>query len=145
MKGSRCFSVTGFCRCCDPCWCGSLGARVTSYDPFTYWVHWLLNLLETSSSPAGFNFTAPPVRLFVCFFFAIKEAIKQSGRQMKFNEVILIFFFIDYAFQNKLFHRKDLPISDTELRVNYAHSSLTYLMAGLCQRPTQGNWKVCHH
>lgn len=44
-------------------------------------------------------------------------------------------------FLNKLFHQQDFSC----LEVNYAHSSLTYLMAGLSRGPTRRNWKVCHH
>lgn len=44
-------------------------------------------------------------------------------------------------FLNKLFHQQDFSC----LEVNYAHSSLTYLMAGLSWGPKRRNWKVCHH
>lgn len=59
------FSVTGFCRCSDPCSHGSLRARLTSYDPFIYWVHWLLNLLETSFSTADLYLITLSIRLCI--------------------------------------------------------------------------------
>lgn len=62
-------SVTAFCRCCDPCCCGSL--RASGRDPFTLWVQWLLNLLETSLSNS----------LFYSFIHLLKRKkhIKASG------------------------------------------------------------------
>lgn len=142
-------SVTAFCRCCDPCCCGSL--RASGRDPFTLWVQWLLNLLETSLSNT----------LFYSFIHLLKkkETHQSIWRRKMYEQIIkhatffyfniypqyiyYVFFFLLFVvvFLNKLFCQQDFPC----LGVNYAHSSLTYLMAGLSRGPTRRNWKVCHH
>lgn len=102
-------SVTGFCRCCDPCWHGSVRARVTTYDLFPRWVHWL----------------KPARNIFIDSWFVFapycwldlkkkekkirKNKIKEAGRRGNSFLLLLTLFF----FLNKLFYRHNIafPIS----------------------------------
>lgn len=138
-------SVTAFCRCCDPCCCGSL--RASGRDPFTLWVQWLWNLLETSlSDPLFYSF----IHLFQRRTHRCIQIGKCMSRLSAAQRFVLNIYLINCKmfslcfvslFLNKLFHQQDFSC----LEVNYAHSSLTYLMAGLSWGPKRRNWKVCHH
>lgn len=62
-------------------------------------------------------------------FLNKRNTIWQSGRWNSMRQSF--FFLLIMPFSNKQFyqHNTGFPISFIELRVNYAHSSLTYLMA----------------
>lgn len=101
--------------------------------------------------PAG-NVSIWPTVAFIHPFVPKKNAVKHPNRKMynyyqphnfSFQYIYYDMFSLCFIslFLNKLFHQQDF----SRLEVNYAHSSLTYLMAGLSRGPTRRNWKVCHH